>query len=69
MVIIMSLSNMSKNYINVLKVIAMLFVVCMHVISKALPNYMVGTSTYNKLIGLDILLRTSVPLFVLKGIF
>ena len=65
MVIIMALKDMSKNYINVLKVLAMLFVVCMHVISKAIPNYQVGTSTYNFLIGLDIILRTSVPLFVL----
>ena len=61
----MALKDMSKNYINVLKVLAMLFVVCMHVISKAIPNYQVGTSTYNFLIGLDIILRTSVPLFVL----
>lgn len=61
----MALKDMSKNYINALKVIAMLFVVCMHVISKALPNYQVGTSTYNFLVGLDIILRTSVPLFVL----
>ena len=61
----MALKDMSKNYINVLKVLAMLFVICMHVISKAIPNYQVGTSTYNILIGLDILLRTSVPLFVL----
>ena len=43
----------------------MLFVVCMHVISKALPNYSVGTSTYNILIFIDILLRSSVPIFVL----
>ena len=56
---------MTKNFINVLKVLAMLFVVCMHVISKALPNYAVGTSTYNVLICLDILLRSSVPIFVL----
>ena len=54
-----------KRYINLLKIIAMLFVISMHVISKALPNYSVNTLEYNILIFIDILLRSSVPIFVL----
>ena len=45
----------------------MLFVVCMHVISKAMPNYDYNSNTYHILLFIDILLRTSVPLFILMS--
>lgn len=55
----------TKNYLNLLKVIAMIFVVCMHVISKAMPNYPYTSNTFHILLFIDILLRTSVPLFIM----
>lgn len=55
----------TKNYINVLKVIAMLMVVAMHVISKAMPNYAIDTFNYKFMLFIDIFLRASVPLFIL----
>ena len=54
----------TKNYINLLKFIAMIFVVCMHVISKAMPNYEYTSTTYKIMLFIDILLRSSVPLFI-----
>ncbi|MBR6073549.1 MAG: acyltransferase family protein [Bacilli bacterium] len=55
----------TKNYINLLKVIAMLMVVAMHVISKAMPNYPIDTFMYKFMLFIDILLRASVPIFIL----
>ena len=54
-----------KNSINLLKVIAIIFVICMHVISKSISNYQVSTFKYNFLNGLDIILKSAVPIFVL----
>ena len=61
----MKKADTTKNYINLLKVVAIIFVIAMHVISKAMPNYAIDTFTYKFMLFIDILLRSSVPIFIL----
>lgn len=54
-----------KKSIYILKIVCILFVIIMHLISKAMINYPISSFTFKFLVGIDIILKTSVPIFVL----
>ena len=56
---------MKKQYINFLKIISILMVICIHVISKAWNNYDINTSEFKIITFIDCLCRYCVPIFVM----
>lgn len=56
---------MKKQYINFLKIISILMVICIHVISKAWNNYDINTNEFKIITFIDCLCRYCVPIFVM----
>ena len=56
---------MKKQYINFLKIVSILMVICIHVISKAWNNYDINTSEFRIITFIDCLCRYCVPIFVM----
>ena len=56
---------MKKQYINFIKILSILLVICIHVISRMWNNYDINTSQFKIITFIDCLCRCAVPLFVM----
>ena len=56
---------MKKQYINFLKFISIIFVICIHLMSKCWNTIGVNTNTFKVLTFIDIILLVCVPIFVM----
>ena len=56
---------MKKQYINFLKIISIIMVICIHVISRSWNRYDINTNEFKILTFIDCLCRYCVPIFVM----